>query len=74
MRTKSPNFERSIVISMSRQSWKPGNMLYPVPAVLITAADKQGNANVLLLHGQVPYAVIRLWCLFPYARKDILII
>ena len=31
---------------MSRQSWKPGNMLYPVPAVLITAADKQGNANV----------------------------
>ena len=46
MRTKSPNFERSIVISMSRQSWKPGNMLYPGPAVLITAADKRGNANV----------------------------
>ena len=31
---------------MGKQSWKPGNMLYPVPAVLITVADKQGNANV----------------------------
>lgn len=31
---------------MGKQSWKPGNMLYPVPAVLITVADKQGNVNV----------------------------
>ena len=31
---------------MGRQSWKPGNMLYPVPAVLITVADKQGVFNV----------------------------
>lgn len=31
---------------MSKQSWKPGNMLYPVPAVLITVADKQRNANI----------------------------
>lgn len=31
---------------MSKQSWKPGNMLYPVPAVLITVADTQGKANV----------------------------
>ncbi len=30
---------------MSKQSWKPGNMLYPVPAVLITVADKQGTPN-----------------------------
>ena len=31
---------------MSRQSWKPGNMLYPVPAVLVTVADKEGKPNV----------------------------
>ena len=31
---------------MSKQSWKPGNMLYPVPAVLITVADKEGAANI----------------------------
>ena len=30
---------------MGKQSWKPGNMLYPVPAVLITVADKQGKPN-----------------------------
>lgn len=29
-----------------RQSWKPGNMLYPVPAVLVTVADRQGNPNI----------------------------
>lgn len=32
---------------MSKQSWKPGNMLYPVPAVLVTCQDKKGNDNVL---------------------------
>lgn len=31
---------------MGKQSWKPGNMLYPLPAVLITVADKQGNQNI----------------------------
>lgn len=32
---------------MAKQSWKPGNMLYPVPAVLITCKDNEGNDNVL---------------------------
>ncbi len=32
---------------MAKQSWKPGNMLYPVPAVLVTCQDKEGNDNVL---------------------------
>lgn len=31
---------------MGKQSWKPGNMLYPLPAVLVTVADKQGNQNI----------------------------
>ena len=31
---------------MAKQIWKPGNMLYPLPAVLITVADQQGNSNI----------------------------
>ena len=32
---------------MAKQSWKPGNMLYPVPAVLVSCRDNEGNDNVL---------------------------
>lgn len=31
---------------MGRTSFKPGNMLYPVPAVLVSVSDKAGNANL----------------------------
>ena len=30
-----------------KQVWKPGNMLYPVPAVMVSCADKQGNKNII---------------------------
>ncbi|MBR1866335.1 MAG: flavin reductase family protein [Lachnospiraceae bacterium] len=32
---------------MAKQSWKPGNMLYPLPAVLVTCRDRGGRDNVL---------------------------
>ena len=32
---------------MSRLSWKPGNMLYPLPAVLVTCTNGRGEDNVL---------------------------
>ncbi len=32
---------------MSKQVWKPGNMLYPVPAALISCRDKEGRSNLL---------------------------
>ena len=32
---------------MDRQIWKPGNMLYPLPAVMVTSADGKGNCNIL---------------------------
>lgn len=32
---------------MAKEVWRPGNMLYPLPAVLVTVADKEGNENVL---------------------------
>lgn len=31
---------------MGRVDFKPGNMLYPVPAVLISCADKSGKSNL----------------------------
>ena len=30
-----------------KQQWKPGNMVYPVPAVMVTVADKQGRDNII---------------------------
>ena len=32
---------------MSKEIWRPGNMLYPLPSVLVTVADDEGNDNVL---------------------------
>ncbi len=29
-----------------KQEWKPGNMLYPVPAVMVSVADKKGHDNI----------------------------
>ncbi len=31
---------------MSKIEWKPGNMVYPVPAVLVSCADAEGRKNV----------------------------
>lgn len=33
---------------MSRKIWKPGNMLYPVPAVMVTVGDKDVN-NIITI-------------------------
>ena len=32
---------------MGKTQFKPGNLLYPVPAVLVSAADKDGNSNLI---------------------------
>ena len=34
-------------ISENRQVWKAGNMLYPLPAVMVSMADREVNANIL---------------------------
>lgn len=31
---------------MAKQKWKAGNMLYPLPAVLVTVSDKEGKENI----------------------------
>lgn len=32
---------------MAKQVWKAGNMIYPVPAAMISMADKDGKANII---------------------------
>lgn len=32
---------------MPKEMWKPGNMLYPVPPVLVTCHNKKGESNML---------------------------
>lgn len=32
-----------------KQEWRPGNMLYPLPAVLVSVADKEGRDNLLTI-------------------------
>lgn len=32
---------------MAKEIWKPGNMLYPLPAVMVSAADRAGKANII---------------------------
>ena len=34
---------------MSKQVWKAGNMVYPLPAVMVSCADKNGEANILTI-------------------------
>ncbi|MBE5884644.1 MAG: flavin reductase family protein [Lachnospiraceae bacterium] len=34
---------------MAKELWKPGNMLYPLPAVMVSMADKNGKYNIITL-------------------------
>lgn len=34
---------------MAKQTWKPGNMVYPLPAVMVSAGDKAGNTNIITI-------------------------
>ena len=33
--------------TMGKQHWKPGNMLIPVPAVMVSVTDKEGKSNII---------------------------
>ena len=32
---------------MAKQTWKPGNMLYPLPAVMVSVTDGEGKDNII---------------------------
>lgn len=34
---------------MAKQTWKPGNMVYPLPAVMVSVGDKDENANIITI-------------------------
>lgn len=34
------------IAKYGKRLFKPGNMLYPVPAVMVSVADKEGNSNI----------------------------
>lgn len=35
--------------SMGKEIWKPGNMLYPLPVVMVSMADKNGKNNIITI-------------------------
>lgn len=34
---------------MEKELWKPGNMLYPLPVVMVSLADRDGHPNIITL-------------------------
>lgn len=34
---------------MAKETWKPGNMLYPLPVVMVSVADRDGKPNIITL-------------------------
>lgn len=34
---------------MAKEIWKPGNMLYPLPVVLVTVTDRNGKNNIITI-------------------------
>lgn len=32
---------------MAKIQWKPGNMIYPLPAVMVSCADEDGSSNII---------------------------
>lgn len=34
---------------MGKEIWKPGNMVYPLPAVMVSCGDKEGKQNIITI-------------------------
>ena len=34
---------------MAKQTWKPGNMVYPLPAVMVSVGTKDGRDNIITI-------------------------
>ena len=42
--------KKEVIISKKhrkKREWKAGNMIYPIPAVMVTVADKMGKSNII---------------------------
>ena len=45
---------------MGKQTWKGGNMLYPLPVVMVSLTDGKGNDNIITV----------AWAGTPCGRRD----
>ena len=43
---------------MAKQVWKAGNMVYPLPAVMVSTADKEGNTYISVRPERYSYHMI----------------
>ena len=34
-------------VNVLKQTWKPGNMLYPLPAVMVSVTDGKGEDDII---------------------------
>lgn len=59
---------------MAKQQWKPGNMLYPLPAVMVSVRDNEGKDNIITVAWQVRCVPTRRWYPFRCGRSAIRII
>lgn len=59
---------------MAKQIWKPGNMVYPLPAVMVSTGDKKGNQNILTVAWTELFVRILQWYTYQCVRSVILII
>ena len=58
---------------MAKQQWKPGNMLYPLPAVMVSVRDNEGKDNIITV-AWARCVPTRRWYPFRYGRSAIRII
>lgn len=56
---------------MGKQVWKPGNMLYPLPVVMVSVRDRDGQDNIITVAWAGTSAPIRRWCPFLCVRSVI---
>lgn len=38
-----------MIIMIEKEQWKPGNMLYPIPAVMVSCADEKHKPNIITI-------------------------
>ena len=55
---------------MGKISFKPGNMLYPLPVVMVSVADNNGNTNIITGQKQLLCITRVMLCLPPMLILD----
>ena len=65
---------------MAKQNWKPGNMLYPVPAVMVTTGDGNGIDDIITIawtgtiNSDPPIPAVMVSCQRPGEKPNIVTI